>query len=71
MWLIPGEDARLLREIVNPPRRQTIYGRCTFCGHLCFGRVCRAHRDLLDLEAEPLAPQRENTSGSDQEEGTR
>jgi hypothetical protein len=65
MLLIPGEDARLLRDLIKSSRTGRFH--CTYCGARCWGRVCRAHRDLLDLEAEPLAPQRETTSGSDKE----
>lgn len=52
--LLPDADRRLLRDATRPPR----VGRfnCSYCGARCFGRVCRAHRDLLEVEAELDAP---------------
>ncbi len=65
--LLPNADRRLLRDATRPPR----VGRfnCGFCGARCFGRVCHAHRDLLEVEAEATAFPREQTVTSDRKEG--
>jgi hypothetical protein len=44
------KDATGLRDAMKTGSRKHVYGRCIFCGGLSFGRVCRAHRDLLDIE---------------------
>jgi hypothetical protein len=63
--LLPEDDRGLLRDLVKPARTGRFH--CTYCGARCFGRVCRAHRDLIAIEAEATAPHRENTVASDKE----
>jgi hypothetical protein len=68
-WASDDQDRRLLRDLATRAPRRRIYGHCHFCGALCWGRVCRAHRDLLEVEAEPDAPHREVSAPGSDEEG--
>lgn len=44
----------LVHDLVGQVRRP-VFGRCGYCGTYCFGRVCRGHRDLPQLEAQATA----------------
>lgn len=68
---LPDDERRLIRDLAATGPRRRIYGRCMFCGGLTFGRVCRAHRDLLEVEAEaePTAQRFPSMAVGSDEEG--
>lgn len=59
-------DRRLVRDLTRR-RPKRLASSCVYCGAPCWGRACRGHRDLLDIEAEPTARHREvSAAGSDE-----
>jgi hypothetical protein len=65
-----GWGERLFVRELMPPGRGRLHGNCVYCGAPSYGRVCRAHSDLQQIEhelhTEPAASHpNANATGSD------
>jgi hypothetical protein len=50
-----GVGDRPLTRALLTQRPKKVYRRCDFCGAPCYGKTCRAHRDLLTKDPTSIA----------------